>query len=68
MQLRRRGFRLSESFTVQVWRNETRQWMLERAERLEPFGNDYFEFVDRWKTAWITEPAMIAALYVLTSA
>ena len=67
LQLRRRGYRLPASFTVQVWRNETRQWMLERAERLEPFGKDYFEFVDRWKTAWITEPAMIAALSVLSA-
>ena len=67
VQLRCRGYRLSASFTVQVWRNETRQWKLERAERLEPFGKDYFEFVDRWKTAWITEPAMIAALSVLSA-
>ena len=67
VQLRRRGFRLAASFTVQVWRNETRQWMLERAERLEPFGNDHFEFVEHWKTAWITEPAMIAALSVLSA-
>ena len=41
--------------------------MLERAKRLEPFGKDYFEFVDRWKTAWITEPAMVAALSVLSA-
>ena len=55
VQLRRRGYRLSASFAVQVWRNETRQWMLERAERLEPFGKDYSEFVERWKTARVTE-------------
>jgi len=67
VQLRRRSYTVPASFTVQVWRNETCQWMLERAERLEPFGKDYSEFVDRWKTAWITEPAMIAALSVLSA-
>tara|TARA_B110001452_G_C15091547_1_gene380849 strand:- start:469 stop:747 length:279 start_codon:yes stop_codon:yes gene_type:complete len=63
-QLRRRGLHLPDSWSIKMWRDKSRQWMQDRSSRFIWFGEDDWSFVNDWKTAVITELAMVAALSV----